>query len=183
MGVFFLPLLRLFAVPGRCLYRAVADHRVFSWKVYCLLRPRVFNQLKLSVFFEFAAFLFVLFSLVSILLQPLVKVIGLSAEFSGGMSSFLRIIGVKQSWKMFSPHPLKKDGWLVVDVEKDGVRKSYYAPSLQMADKPSLNPSVGVEIYGNQRKRKYFENLRLKKSSPAHDSYCHLCVKIVIFLA
>jgi len=167
----FLPLLRLFALPGRYFYRAVADHRVISWKVYCFLRPRKFNRFGKSLFSDIASIIFILLSLVSFLLSPLGEIVGLSAEASGRVSGFLRVIGIKQSWKMFSPYPLKKDGWLVVEVDMEQVEKTYYVPLLQLVEEPFRNPSFGAEMYGNQRKRKYFENLRLKKASAAHSSY------------
>lgn len=75
--------------------------------------------------------------------------------------SFGQLLHINQKWNMFTPHPLRNDGWYVIegklesgkkiDLWRDGMPVNWQKPKLVSA------------MYKNQRWRKYMMNLRKKR--------------------
>lgn len=69
-----------------------------------------------------------------------------------------------QRWDMFSPAPLKDDGWYVVDARlRDGSRVDLFRGGAPVAWK---KPEWAYRLYPNERWRKYFMNLASANTHP-----------------
>jgi len=95
-----------------------------------------------------------------------VRTLDVSLPFFPSQANSIGILlGINQEWNMFSPHPLKEDGWYVipaklrngkeVDLFKEGQPVSWQKPPLVSA------------IYTNDRWRSYMMNLLLDEAGEA----------------
>lgn len=82
---------------------------------------------------------------------------------------------LKQRWSMFAPHPLKTEGWVVIEgALEDGSAVDVYRGKLGRAD--TARPDDMYQSYGNDRWRKFFDNLRRPEWQQARLYYArYLC--------
>jgi hypothetical protein len=82
-------------------------------------------------------------------------------EFVRRFSLLLRL---DQAWNMFSPYPIKDDGWFVIPAKlRDGTEFDLFTGKPVRWEKPALVSA----LYKNDRWRKYMMNI----SARAHEDY------------
>lgn len=76
------------------------------------------------------------------------------------------VFRIDQQWAMFSPFPMKDDGWYVIEGKiKD--KKDAFGDVLALAlGKPAFDkPALGSQVWKNQRWRKYMMNIWMASNS------------------
>ncbi|MEM8897496.1 MAG: HTTM domain-containing protein, partial [Bacteroidota bacterium] len=75
------------------------------------------------------------------------------------MDPYVMHLGLTQNWNLFSPDPIKNDGWYIVEKTQGGEKKDLWNKGELSFDKPvSVNAS-----YRNQRWRKYWKQIKKRR--------------------
>lgn len=143
---------------GNRIYRFVANRRVgFSFLTkHLIYRPASFRLSKVGQVLAAIFLLYVFLWNIRTLDFERYK-----TYFPRKYNWFGQIFRLDQYWNMFSPYPLKNDGWYVISGK---LKNNKVVDVLKGTEGVNWQkPGSGTEFYPNQRWRKYMMNLSQKK--------------------
>ncbi len=100
------------------------------------------------------------------LLWNLSTVPRLGVEVPEGFRWIGHVLRIDQQWAMFSPYPMKDDGYYVIEGTVKDKKDAFGDVLFMKLGKPSFDkPELGSQVWDNQRWRKYMMNIWMASNS------------------